>query len=194
MTVEGRLARVAELDAAGESVKAIADAIGRTERTAFRMLKKVRAGAGTQATDGEPERELRALPTPEPVRVEPFEEVARAFAAQRQVEDECRRLATHGRQEAVRLGALKTLATVSLARLDMLDRIGALPRGPAWLHELRFDAAWSALCEVAEAAGVDADELAELTRRRVQERIDLEERGALEMAPLAPLPRRRVAA
>ena len=55
--------------------------------------------------------------------------------------------------------------------------IWALPRGPAWLHERRFNAAWTALREVAEGPAWTPGELAELTRRRVQERIDLEERG-----------------
>lgn len=155
-------------------------------RQARRLVSELR--------DPRPRCETRALADPEPVRIEPFAEVARAFAAQRQIEEECRQLAAHGRQEAVRLGALKMLASLSLARLDMLDRIGALPRGPAWIGELKLSAAWQAMSEVAESAGLDVDELADVTRRRVAERIDLDERGMVEMAPLAPLPRQREAA
>jgi hypothetical protein len=183
-----RRARVAAAIERGDSPSAIARAEGLSELQARRLVAEVR--------EPRPARELRALPDPEPVRIDPFTEVARAFATQQQVERECRRLAADGRQEAVRLGALKTLATVATARLDMLDRIGALPRGPAWFGEMQLASAWHALTEVAEAAGIDVDELRAVTGARVRERIEHDRRGGMvELAPVEPrLPRRRVQA
>jgi len=180
---EARRARVAAAVERGDSPAAIAASEGLSVRQARRLVAELR--------DPTPAREVRPLAEPEPVRIEPFVEVARAFAVQRQVEEQCRQLAAEGRQETVRIGALKLLSGLALARLDLLDRIGALPRGPVWIAELRLDAAFKAMSEVAESVGLDVGELAEMTRRRVAERIDLDERGMVEMAAtLAPLPRR----
>jgi hypothetical protein len=180
-----RRARVASAIERGESPSVIARAEGVSERQARRLVAEVR--------DAKPRRELRALPDPEPVRIDPFGEIARAFGTVQQVERECRRLAADGRQEAVRLGALRTLATVATARLDMLDRIGAMPRGPAWFGEMQLASAWQALTEVADAAGIDVDELRAVVGARVRERIDHDRRGGMiELAPVEPLlPRRR---
>lgn len=128
---------------------------------------------------------------PASLSIDPFEAVRRSVAEQDHVAAEARRLVAETRQDAVRVAGLKVLAAVSVQRVELLERFGAIPSGPEWMNELRASAAWRAMSEVAQAAGLDLDELRAITRQRIAEYVRLEEAGgSLEVAPLAPVPRR----
>jgi len=121
--------RIAALHAAGKSNTQIAAEVGRTERHVRRVLQQL--GESGQAVTLD-----LAEAEPEPVVIDPFAEVARTLAEQRQVARAARRLASESKQDAVRVSALKLLAGLARDRIDVLDRFAALPTGPSWLLEL----------------------------------------------------------
>jgi hypothetical protein len=189
---EARNARIVALAHAGVPQRDIAREVGlKSVRQVQRVLDDAASALATGSSSSVP----RELHVPEAMTLDPFVAVLRSVAEQDQVAEEARRLVAETRQDAVRVAALKLMAAVSVQRIDLLARFGALPEGPTWLNELKFDAAWQALSEVATAAGLDIDELRRLTRERVGVRIAQQQSaGTLQVAPLGPAPREREAA
>lgn len=185
---EARNARIVELASAGVAQRDIAREVG---LASVKQVQRVLARASEAPAKPSPLPE----PQPEAVVIDPRLEVWGALAELRQVAREARRLAGEARQESTQVAALKLLASLPLQRIELLGEFGALPPGPQWLTELRAAAMSEALIEVAAAAGLDTEELREVTVRRIAEHVSYEESGGmLELAELAPVPRQREAA
>ncbi len=161
--------RIVGASCAGASAVAIAEREHLTDRQVRRILREAEPAAVTVVS-------LPELQVPKLLELDPFVEVGRCVAAHREAIDQLRTIASGSRADAIRLGAAKAAAATSASLLELLGKVGVVPRSVfEWRGEDDLRAACRVLASMAGEAGIDVEEFC----ARLGERLRYGERTAI---------------